>query len=403
MRLFSDPSIAIVVPMKPALKKGFAIGGRLARTLAPHTAPLFSFGTEEYWMELALLESMESIGLSQPNPAVGCVLVQNRQLIAKGSTRAWKQEHAERVAFSRLDPGADLHHATAYLTLEPCTHQGFQPPCVDLLLKSPIPKIVIAVADPDPRVDGEGIRLLRAAGKEVVVGVLGPEAYAWNLNFFSTKKTGRPLWAAKWAQTPTGHLCDASGHSKWITGAESRAYTHWLRQKYDAIVVGARTFLADQPRLTVRDCAGPLNRNPERFVFDPKGRTLDLPEAAREGFRILVCEPELQARGQGTPAGVIPVPVEKDSSELWTVFQDALQGSEFPRPLQSVLVEGGPGLLRELFKHDFFTVVHRFTGIRNFTALSEAHRMEWVGGGPWILETEEEIQGDLLHEWRKED
>jgi diaminohydroxyphosphoribosylaminopyrimidine deaminase/5-amino-6-(5-phosphoribosylamino)uracil reductase len=388
--------------MKPELRKGFGIGGRLARTIALHPAPSFPFGTDQYWMEQALLESMESIGLSQPNPAVGCILVQNQKMIGKGSTRAWRKEHAERVAFSSLDSGADLRDAMAYVTLEPCSHQGHQPPCVELLLASPIPRIVIAVADPDSRVNGESIRLLRAAGKEVEVGVLGPESEAWNLNFFITKKTGRPLWAAKWAQTPTGHLCDANGHSKWITGAESRAYTHWLRQKYDAIVVGAQTFLLDRPRLTVRDCAGPVQRNPERFVFDPKGRTLDLPEAEREGFRILVCESEILARGGGCPSGVIPVPVSVSSTDLWAEFRDVLERADFQSPLQSVLVEGGPGLLQELFKHDFFTVVHRFTGNRSFQMLSDSHRMSWEGGATWRLQTEEEFHGDLLHEWRKE-
>jgi diaminohydroxyphosphoribosylaminopyrimidine deaminase/5-amino-6-(5-phosphoribosylamino)uracil reductase len=389
--------------MIPVLKKGFGSGGRIDRTLAFDPTPLFPFGTDEYWMEQALLDSMESIGLSQPNPAVGCVLVQNGHAIARGSTRAWKQEHAERVAFSGLDPGADLHRATAYITLEPCSHQGFQPPCVDLFLNSPIPKIVIAVADSDPRVQGEGIRLLQNAGKTVVVGILGPECEAWNQNFLIAKKTGRPVWAAKWARTPTGHLCDSQGHSKWITGAASRAHTHWLRQKYDAIVVGARTFLVDQPRLTVRECAGPIHRDPERFVFDPHGRTLDAPESLRVGFRILVCESELRTRGGRVPAGVIPVPAGVDSSDLWAAFRESIETAPFPRPLQSILVEGGPGLLNELFKLDFFTLVHRFTGARNFKELSEKHRVPWEPGAGWTFQAEEEFQGDRLHEWRKED
>jgi diaminohydroxyphosphoribosylaminopyrimidine deaminase/5-amino-6-(5-phosphoribosylamino)uracil reductase len=388
--------------MKAVLKKGFGIGGRIARTLAADPAPSFPFGTAEYWMEQALLQSMESVGRAQPNPAVGCILVQNQQVIGRGSTRAWKQEHAERVAFSGIDPGANLHEAVAYVTLEPCTHQGFQPPCVNLLLQCPIPKFVIAVPDPDPRVNGAGIRMLREAGKTVEVGILGPEARAWNLNFFMTRKTGRPLWAAKWAQTLSGHLCDASGHSKWITGAESRAHVHWLRQKYDAIVVGAQTFLLDQPQLTVRDCAEPHHRSPERFVFDPKGRTLDLPSERRVGFRILVCESELRARAGGIESGIIPVPAPVDSPELWGVFRQVLESLEFPRPLQSVLVEGGPGLLQELLKHDFFTVVHRFVGARNFETVSEEHRMAWAPGEGWSFQTDEEIHGDTLHEWIKE-
>ncbi|MBU6153221.1 MAG: bifunctional diaminohydroxyphosphoribosylaminopyrimidine deaminase/5-amino-6-(5-phosphoribosylamino)uracil reductase RibD [Bdellovibrionales bacterium] len=388
--------------MKPQLRKGFGIGGRIARTLEPQPAPSFPFGTDEYWMEQALLQSMESIGLSQPNPAVGCVLIQNQQVIGRGSTQAWRKEHAERVAFSHLDPAADLRDSVAYVTLEPCSHEGFQPPCVELFLKSPIPKIMIAVPDPDLRVNGEGIRRLRAAGKVVEVGILGSESRAWNLNFFINKKTGRPIWAAKWAQTPSGHLCDAEGNSKWISRPESRAHTHWLRQKYDAIVVGARTFLLDQPRLTVRDCAGPIHRNPERFVFDPKGRTLHLPAEKREGFRTLVCEPEIRAAGNVPVPGVISVPVAVDSPDLWLVFRQVLEASEFPRPLQSIMVEGGGRLLSELFKHDLFTVVHRFVGSRNFQDALEADRVNWLPGGDWSLQTQEEFHGDLLHEWIKE-
>jgi len=389
--------------MKPVLRKGFGIGGRIARTLALHPEPTFPFGSDEYWMEQALLESMESIGLSQPNPAVGCVLVQENHEIARGRTQAWKHQHAESVAFSRIDPGADLHRATAFVTLEPCSHQGFQPPCVELFLHSPIPRIVIAVSDPDPRVSGEGIRLLRAAGKEVVMSVLEPEARAWNSNFLLSKKTGRPVWAAKWAQNEAGYLCDADGNSKWITNAKARAHTHWLRQKYDAIVVGARTFLLDRPKLTVRDCAKPHHRSPERFIFDPKGRVLDLPLDERSGFRILVCESDLKARGMGSSPELISVPDSSDSPNLWRNFQKALESASFERPLQSVMVEGGPRLLQALLKDDFFTVVHRFTGRHPFDSVDEACRLGWVPDSSFRLQTEEDFNGDLLHEWIKED
>jgi len=401
--------------MNPSLRPGFGIGGQTARTLSSPAASNLISGSDlsslpetalhEYWMERALLEAMESNGLSQPNPAVGCVLVQESRVIARGSTRAWKHEHAERVAFENLDPAADLARTTAYVTLEPCSHQGFQPPCVDLLLRSPIPKIVIAVEDPDPRVKGAGIRRLREAGKDVRVGVLENEARAWNLNFFISKKLGRPAWGAKWAQTPSGNLCDANGHSKWITGKTARAHTHWLRQKYDAIVVGAQTFLMDRPALTVRDCALPHHRNPERFVFDPKGRTLDLPIAERKGFKILVCKSELEARGWRPDLkktdGIVPVPVQPDDPSLWLAFRIALESTPFEKPLQSIMVEGGPGLLNGLFKHDLFDVVHRFTGKSEFASRSDRYRLDWQPTQGWLGLSQQDFSGDLLHEFEK--
>ena len=398
--------------MNPLLKSGFGLGGRIDRALqsdvAPSLAPRSDPLGHEVWMEMALIESMNSIGMSSPNPGVGCIFVQNNQIVGRGHTQAFRKEHAERMAFQTHDRAADLSQVTAYVTLEPCSHQGNQPPCVDLLLNSPIPKIVIAARDPDPRVNGEGIRRLKEAGKEVVLSVLEAECRAWNFPFFRMKKTGKPVWMAKWAETPSGHLADATGHSKWITNSRSRAYTHWLRQKYDAIVVGAGTFLADSPQLTVRDCALPHHRNPERWVFDPKGRLLSLDPKRLQGFRVLVCESVLRSAPESVlnplAPNLIPVNSSPSSPDLWKALIETAEAIPTPKPLQSVMVEGGAALLRGLFQAEIFQGVHQFRGAQDFpTQGGEAYRADWRLGSEWKLQCHQEFEQDVLREWTKED
>ncbi len=390
----------MVVPMKAELNPGFGIGGRIARALAREVKPSFAEGSHEHWMEQALLESMEAVGIASPNPAVGCILVQNGREVGRGHTQAWKFEHAERMAFRNLDAGVDLSQVTAYVTLEPCSHQGHQPPCVDLFLESPVPEIIIAARDTDPRVNGEGIRRLEAAGKIVRVGVLENEARAWNAPFFWSRKKGAPVWFAKWARTPGGYLADADGNSKWISGLDSRAYTHWLRQKADAIVVGAGTFLRDRPRLTVRDCAPPHQAEPVRFVFDPRGRLLGLPEDRLAGFRVLVPEEVLSSRQGALPQQIIRVPA--GGSDPWIRLKKALENHPFEKPLQSVFLEGGPVILREFLARGWIDGVHDFRGPLEFARVSEDYRLDWNPGPGWTLLAEQTFDRDLLQEWRKE-
>ncbi|NDG83647.1 MAG: bifunctional diaminohydroxyphosphoribosylaminopyrimidine deaminase/5-amino-6-(5-phosphoribosylamino)uracil reductase RibD [Proteobacteria bacterium] len=411
--MFSELRIAKVMPMEPLLKKGFGLGGRIERALAATVAPSFATGTDDYWMEQALLESMNGVGITAPNPAVGCVLVENDREISRGHTQEYRKEHAERMAFENRDRGADLSRATAYVTLEPCSHQGHQPPCVDLLLQSPVPRIVIATRDPDPRVNGEGIRRLQEAGKDVILGVLENECRAWHFPFLRSRATGRPVWIAKWAETPAGFLADASGNSKWISNESSRAYTHWLRQKYDAIVVGAGTFLADHPKLTVRDCALPHQRHPERWVFDPKGRLFNLPKErvpgaplfrpdSLTGFKIAVCESVLKKHRTPPPADWVAIPVEPESPDFWSAFCEGVRAAPRTIPLQSVMVEGGASLLRGLFSEGLVEGVHCFTGQKEFLTRCDTQNQvgPWAGPG-WTLQSHQELRGDILREWTK--
>ena len=376
----------------------YGLGGRFDRALKEKVESTFAFGTDEYWMEQALLESMNSNGLSQPNPLVGCVLVKDQKVISSGFTQKFGHEHAERSAFQKLDPTMDLSDVTAYVTLEPCTHFGSQPPCVDLFLNSSIKRVVIAAQDPDSRVNGEGIRRLRAAGIEVKLQVLENEAKLLNFPFLQNRLKQRPIWIGKWAETEAGFLADADGNSKWISIAKSRAYTHWLRQKYDVIVVGAQTFIRDQPKLNVRDCALPHHRDPIPFIFDPKG-TLLSEKTLPGSMRAFVCESQL--KGLNSIPWVIPMEGEPASGELLSRFQKALESCTYSRPLQSVMVEGGARLLRLFLAEDRFDALHIFTGKKVFAKTNDRYRIQFKPSISWERAARQIFDEDLLHEWVK--
>ncbi len=354
-------------------------------------------------MEQALLESMNSNGLSEPNPKVGCVLVKEGKEIARGFTRAFGSFHAERVAFGKLDPNEDLSQVTAYVTLEPCSHFGSQPPCVDLFLKTKtwIKRVVIALLDPDDRVNGSGIQKLKDAGIEVKVGVLEKEASLWNFPFLLNRKKKVPVWIGKWAQTTDGFVADANGESKWITNPKSRAYTHWLRQKYDVIIVGAQTYLKDQPKLTIRDCAPPYNRNPVPYVFDPKGILLD--HSKPIFMKTFVCQSVIDAKKGDPKPWVVSIEGEPSSPALFGNFQKAVESELLPtqRPLQSIFVEGGARLLNGMLAEDRFDALHIFTGNRTFEKTSDRYRIQFTPSNSWVCASRHNFEQDLLQEWVK--
>ncbi|QRO01347.1 bifunctional diaminohydroxyphosphoribosylaminopyrimidine deaminase/5-amino-6-(5-phosphoribosylamino)uracil reductase RibD [Archangium violaceum] len=369
-----------------SLRRGFGSGGLFSRTLPD---PL-QYGTEPverpsreddaYWMRLALERAMSACGRSNPNPTVGCVIVKEGRVLAEGATEVHGGRHAERVAIDSVADRSRLRGATLYVTLEPCSHTGRQPPCVDLVESCGFARCVIGLVDPNPLVAGGGLRRLRRAGVELRFGVLRDELIAWHLPFLFWHLASRPLMAAKWAQTLDGQLAYDSGRSQWISGPESRAYTHWLRQKYDAILVGAGTVLADHPALTVRSCQGPHHRQPIRLLFDPNARILSCPEeqwrtllqrtfTAETPTVLLVDEAaltearreRLQARGL-EQVHLVPLPAGASTvARLYAALEDPLLAERVSRPLHSIMVEGGPRLLSALAEAGLLDLAHVFT------------------------------------------
>jgi diaminohydroxyphosphoribosylaminopyrimidine deaminase / 5-amino-6-(5-phosphoribosylamino)uracil reductase len=217
---------------------------------------------DEQWMHQAIDVARAARLHASPNPWVGCVIVADIGDVFTGATEPPGGRHAEIVALSAAKTAAQ--GATLYTTLEPCSHYGRTGPCADAIIAASIRRVVIALADPDPKVAGQGIERLRAAGVEVTVGVCGAEATEQLRPYLHHRRTGRPFVVLKLAATLDGRTAAPDGSSQWITGETARAAVHQLRAESDAIVVGAGTVRADDPSLTVRHVEGP---DPRRIVL----------------------------------------------------------------------------------------------------------------------------------------
>lgn len=221
-------------------------------------------------MRAALSLAARGLGNVWPNPSVGCVIVAGGQVVGRGWTAPGGRPHAETEALARA--GAAARGATAYVTLEPCCHWGSTPPCTDALVAAGIARVVVALRDPDPRVDGAGFSSLRAAGVAVEEGLLGAEAAFLNAGFLKRQATGLPLVTLKLASSLDGRIATAGGESQWITGPAARRLAHALRGRHDAVLVGSGTVLADDPALTCR-LPGYATQPTVRVVADARGRT----------------------------------------------------------------------------------------------------------------------------------
>lgn len=229
-----------------------------------------SEGQDARWMRLALALGARGLGRVWPNPAVGCVIVKGDRVLGRGWTQYGGRPHAETMALAQA--GAQARGATAYVSLEPCSHHGKTPPCADALIASGVARVVVALGDPDPRVSGRGLSALRAAGIEVVDGVCAAEARIAHRGFLARVTLGRPMLTLKLATSADGRIATATGESQWITGAPARAWVHGMRACHDGVLVGAGTARADDPSLTVRGLGIP--HQPVRIVLS---RRLDLP------------------------------------------------------------------------------------------------------------------------------
>ncbi|MHB1687719.1 MAG: bifunctional diaminohydroxyphosphoribosylaminopyrimidine deaminase/5-amino-6-(5-phosphoribosylamino)uracil reductase RibD [Ignavibacteriaceae bacterium] len=219
--------------------------------------------TDESYIQLAIEIAKKGIGNVSPNPLVGCIIIKNSRIIGAGYHEEFGKNHAEINAIESSNESVE--GSTLYVNLEPCSHYGKTPPCVDKIIETKIKRVVIGTLDMNPLISGRGIKKLKAAGIEVKVGVLEKECATLNKFFFKyiTKKI--PYVTLKAAQTLDGKIADKSGDSKWISSSLSRKVVHQMRSKYDAVLVGSGTVEKDDPRLTVRMTEG---RNPKRIILD---------------------------------------------------------------------------------------------------------------------------------------
>lgn len=220
------------------------------------------------YMKIALQLAEKGCGFTAPNPMVGAVIVKNNKIIGEGWHQKYGEMHAERnalAACTESPAGADM-----YVTLEPCCHQGKQPPCVDAIIEAGIKRVVIGSEDPNPLVRGKGIKILKEHGIAVTEHVLSEECRQLNEVFFHFIQTKRPFVVMKYAMTMDGKIATRTGASKWITGKTARQHVAWQRHRYTAIMVGVGTVVADDPLLTCRMEGG---KNPIRIICDTSLQT----------------------------------------------------------------------------------------------------------------------------------
>jgi len=300
-------------------------------------------------LEECIRLAAQARGFTSPNPMVGAVIVAGGEVVGRGFHHHPGDQHAERVALEVA--GERARGATLYVNMEPCTHQGRTPPCVDAVLEAGLARVVVCTLDPDPRVSGGGVAALRAAGIEVAVGELAHEAARLNEAYLWFKTRGTPFVTAKAAISLDGRLATRTRCSQWISGDIARRRTHRLRAVTDAIAVGIGTVLDDDPRLTARHGDGPGPRY--RVVLDTHLRTP--PEAKllaeEQGQAIVFCGAEApgEAEQRLCRAGAEVVRVGADESGLcWPEVLAELGARE----ILSLLLEGGSGVLTSAFEAD---------------------------------------------------
>jgi diaminohydroxyphosphoribosylaminopyrimidine deaminase/5-amino-6-(5-phosphoribosylamino)uracil reductase len=300
-------------------------------------------------MRAALALARRGLGSTWPNPSVGCVLVREGRVVGRGWTQPGGRPHAETEALARA--GEAARGATAFVTLEPCSHWGRTPPCCDALIAAGVSRVVVAAGDPDPRVDGRGLRRLREAGVAVEQGLLETEARALIAGFVRRITRGLPLVTLKLATSLDGRIATATGESRWITGSAARRAAHALRASHDAVLVGSGTVLADDPDLTCR-VPGMARVPIARVVADTRLRTplgSRLVQTAR-------AVPTWIATRTGQPpsalapflaAGVEVLPVRAREGGLDLAV---LLGTLAQRGVTRVLAEGGAGIAAGLLR-----------------------------------------------------
>ena len=353
-------------------------------------------------MRTALGLGRRGMGQTWPNPAVGCIIVNAGRIVGRGHTQAGGRPHAETEALAQA--GARAKGATAYVTLEPCSHQGQTPPCASALIAAGIARVVAPLEDTDARVSGRGFEMLRDAGIEVTLGVCAAEAAQDHAGFLKLQTVGRPFVTLKLASSFDGRIATATGESQWITGPEARADVHRLRARHDAVMVGAGTARADDPMLTVRGF-GEI-RQPVRIVVS---RRLDLPMMGKlalsaKDVPLWLChgpdaDSYLVEAWSGIGAKLLPCALRGRELDIVSVL-DALGEAGLTR----VFCEGGGALAASLLGADLVDELVGYTagmaigaeGLPSVGALG----LERLTQAPrFALAETRPVGADVMHRW----
>lgn len=314
-------------------------------------------------MRTALGLAARGLGQVAPNPAVGCVIVRpdlEDRVVGRGWTQPGGRPHAETEALRRA--GRMAEGATAYVSLEPCSHIGQTGPCAEALIEARISRVVIALVDPDPRVTGRGIQKLQDANIDVSMAVLGDQATRLNNGFIYKIQRNRPFYSWKTATSLDGKIATASGHSKWITGDDARRRGHLLRARHDAILTGVGTAVADDPDLTCR-LPGLSDHSPVRIVVDSQLRLpaeLNLVRTARTRPTWVITTPDASPENEAALAehGVSVFRVARN--DLNQVDIKALSRLLVDQEMTRVLIEGGSAIASSFLKENLVDQIYWF-------------------------------------------
>lgn len=352
-------------------------------------------------MALALSLGRRGLGRVWPNPAVGCVIVNDGLIVGRGHTADGGRPHAEALALAQA--GHAANGATAYVTLEPCAHHGKTPPCADALIKAGVGRVVVATGDPHPKVSGRGLDMLRAAGVQVDVGVLQDQAQRDNAGFLLAQSESRPFVALKLAGTLDGRIATASGESQWITGPAARRAVHLMRARHDAVMVGAGTVRADDPSLTVRNLG--ISQQPVRVVVSRGMRmpaTGQMAQTART-TPVWICHGPDADVGAWVDLGAISLPCALDAGQ---VDLAAVMRNLAKRGITRVFCEGGGMLAASLLQADLVDQLVVFSagiamGAEGTPALA-AMGVDRLANAPrFSLDSVTQIGPDICHKWRR--
>ena len=336
---------------------------------------------DSHWMSLALELASLGRGFVEPNPMVGCVVVENGDLVSSGYHRFFGGPHAEVEALSNCDPDR-MKNSTVYVTLEPCSHFGKTPPCVDLLVRNRPKRVVIAMQDPFPEVAGCGIQSLRDNSIQVDVGILDEQARELNAPYLKLLEFGIPWIIAKWAMTLDGAIATHEKDSKWISNEQSRGVVHELRSGMDAIIIGIGTAIADDPLLTTRLPSGLTPaRIAKRVIVDRSCRLSpqsQLVQSIHAGPVIVAtsedADPARIRDLANAGCEVLFIPKQELSSSLRFVLKEL--GS---RRHTNVLLEGGGTLLGNAFDEALIDQVHCFIASKIVGGLGAVRPIAGVG------------------------
>lgn len=287
------------------------------------------------FMQRCLILAKKGLGYTYPNPLVGCVVVHEGRVIAEGWHKKAGSNHAEREAILKVKDPSLLHNSSLYVNLEPCDHYGKTPPCTDLILEKKIPRVIIGCLDQNKKVLGKGLKKLQEAGCEVKIGVLESECQNLNRRFFSFHQNKRPYIILKWAESVDGFIAPKELHQGyWLTDPLSKQRVHQWRSQEQAIMIGVKTALKDNPKLNTRLWKG---NNPLAVVIDPHQRL----SKSKGGFN-LKNKKFLTIRDQEKRMENNPITAQKISDQL------------YDEKLQSVIIEGGAKTLQHFIDADLW-------------------------------------------------